>query len=61
MATSRGGGATQCYSLSTRQADGAPVAVEEDAEAMAKPRSQELQSSHWLACWRGQSVAWLLG
>ena len=36
VATSCGGGATQCYSLSTRQADGAPVAVEEDAAAMAK-------------------------
>ena len=35
-ATSCGGGATQRYSLSTRQADGAPVAVEEDAAAMAK-------------------------
>ena len=31
-----GGVATQRYSLSTRQADGAPVAVEEDAAAMAK-------------------------
>ncbi len=31
-----GGGATQRHSLSTRQADGAPVAVEEDTTAMAK-------------------------
>jgi hypothetical protein len=36
VATSCGGGATHCYSLSTRQADGAPVAVEEDTAAMAK-------------------------
>ncbi len=36
VATSRGGGATQRYSLGTRQADGAPVAVEEDTAAMAK-------------------------
>ena len=36
MATSCGRGATQRYILSTRQADGAPVAVEEDAAAMAK-------------------------
>jgi hypothetical protein len=36
VATSCGGGATQLYSLSARQADGAPVAVEEDAAAMAK-------------------------
>ena len=36
VATSCGGGATQRYSLSTRQADGAPVAVKEDAAAMAK-------------------------
>ena len=36
VATSCGGGATQRYSLSTRQTDGAPVAVEEDAAAMAK-------------------------
>ena len=33
---SRGGGATQRYSLGTRQADGALVAVEEDTAAMAK-------------------------
>ena len=36
VATSRGGGATQRYSLSTRQSDGAPVGVEEDTAAMAK-------------------------
>jgi hypothetical protein len=30
VATSRGGGATQRHSLGTCQADGAPVAVEED-------------------------------
>ena len=36
MAKSCGGGATQRYSLSTRHADGAPVAVEEDTAAMAK-------------------------
>ncbi len=36
MATSRSGGATQRHSLGTRQADGAPVAVEEDTAAMAK-------------------------
>ncbi len=36
MAKSCGGGATQRYSLSTRQADGAPVAVEEDTAAVAK-------------------------
>jgi hypothetical protein len=36
VATSCGGGATQRYSLSTRQADGAPVAVEEDTAAVAK-------------------------
>ena len=36
MATSCGGGATQRYSLSTRQADGAPVAVEEDTAEVAK-------------------------
>jgi hypothetical protein len=36
VATSCGGGATQRHSLSTRQADGTPVAVEEDAAAMTK-------------------------
>jgi hypothetical protein len=36
VATSCGGGATQRHSLSTCHADGAPVAVEEDAAAMAK-------------------------
>ena len=36
MTTSRGGGATQRHSLGARQADGAPVAVEEDTAAMAK-------------------------
>ena len=36
VATSCGGGATQLYSLSTRQADGALVAVEEDTAAVAK-------------------------
>ncbi len=34
MATSRSGGATQRYTLGTRQADGAPVAVEEDTAAL---------------------------
>ena len=34
--SSCGGGATQRYSVSTRQADGALVAVEEDTTAMAK-------------------------
>jgi hypothetical protein len=41
VATSRGGGATQLYSLGTRQSDGAPV--EEDNTAMSKllePRSK---------------------
>ena len=36
MATSRGGCAAQRYSLGTRQADGALVAVEEDTAAVAK-------------------------
>ena len=36
MATSYGGGATLRHSLSTCHPDGAPVAVEEDAAAMAK-------------------------
>jgi hypothetical protein len=36
VATSRGGCAAQRYSLGTRQADGALVAVEEDTAAMAK-------------------------
>ena len=36
MAASCGGGSTQRHSLSTRQANGAPVAVEEDTAAMAK-------------------------
>jgi len=36
VATSCGGGATQRHSLSTCHTDGAPVAVEEDAAAMAK-------------------------
>jgi hypothetical protein len=36
VATSCGGGATQGYSLSTRQADGALVTVEEDTMVMAK-------------------------
>ncbi len=36
VATSRSGGATQRHSLGTRQADGAPAAVEEDTSAMAK-------------------------
>ena len=36
VVTSRSGSATQRYTLGTRQADGAPVAVEEDAAAMAK-------------------------
>jgi hypothetical protein len=31
-----GGGVTQRYSLSTRQADGALVAVKQDAETVAK-------------------------
>ena len=36
MATRDGGGATQRHSLSTCHADGAPLAVEEDAAAMAE-------------------------
>ena len=36
VVTSRSGSATQRYTLGTRQADGAPVAVEEDTAAMAK-------------------------
>ena len=36
VATRGGGGATQRHSLSTCHADGAPVAVEEDAAAVTK-------------------------
>jgi hypothetical protein len=58
VATSCGGGATHRYSLSTRQAMmhgcGRRRRRGDGKTSPCEPRSQELQSSHRLACWRGR-------